>query len=134
MRNLLILAVVALTTAGCFQTNDREQRPEDKVQAFYKALSAGDFAQAQSLCDTLTMGGYIGEFRSAWESTDENIAAIVADILSETTVKITDTRKDGQKRTIFYTLTSADGQNKEKAAVLKSEEGEWKIEQITDRN
>jgi hypothetical protein len=58
----------------------------------------------------------------------------VADILSETTVKITDTRKDGQKRTIFYTLTSADGQNKGKAAVLKSEEGEWKIEQIIDRN
>jgi hypothetical protein len=134
MRNLLILAVVALTTAGCFHANNREQGPEARVQAFYKALSAGDFAQAQSLCDTLTMGGYIGEFRSAWESTDENIAAIVADILSETAVNITDTRKDGQKRTIFYTLTSADGQNKEKAAVLKSEEGEWKIEQITDRN
>ena len=130
----MILAVVALTTAGCFQTNDREQRPEDKVQAFYLALCSGDFEQAESLCDTLTIGEYIGKFRSAWEAADESIAAIAADILSETSVKITDTRKDGQKRTISYTLTSTDGQNKGKTAVLKSEEGEWKIEQIIDRN
>ncbi len=133
MRNLLILAAFALIAAGCFQTGERKQGPEDRVKDFYQALCSGDFRQAESFCDTLTMGEYIGEFRSAWEGTDEDIVAIAADILSGISVKITDTGKDGQKKMISYTLTSADGQNKEKTAVLKIEEGEWKIEQITDR-
>lgn len=134
MRNLLILTAVALITAGCFQRGGKEQGPEDTVQAFYKALCSGEFEKAESYCDTLLMGGYLEGIRSVWEAADENVATIASDILSETSVKMTDTVKDGQKRTIFYTLTSTDGQNKKKAAVLKIEEREWKIEQITDRN
>ena len=134
MRKLLILTVVALSAAGCFQTNDRQQGPEDSLQAFYKALCAGDFTSAESLCDSASMTDYIDEIRYVWDNADSTVLAIACDILSEVTVEITDIEKDGQKRTISYILTSAEGEGKGKTAVLSKEEGEWRIEQIIDRN
>ena len=77
------------------------------------------------------MSGYINSFRSVWERSEAAVKDIVSDIMSETEIKITDTKKNGQGRTIFYELTF-DGKNKAKTASLKNEAGEWKIERITD--
>ena len=53
---------------------------------------------------------------------------------TEYLVEVTDIVKDGQGRTIFYKMTTTDGQSKEKIAILRKEEGEWKITAITDRH
>ena len=134
MKKILILAVVALSAAGCFQSKDRQHGPEDCVQAFYKALCAGDFTTAESLCDSAAMEEYIDGVRSVWTNADSTVLAIACDILSEVTVEITDIEKDGQNRTISYKLTSSEGEGKEKTATLRKEEGEWRIEQIIDRD
>ena len=133
MRNLLILAVCTLITAGCFQGADKGKRPEDTVNAFYKALCSGEFEQAESHCDTLGMKSYLDIFRNAWEAADEDQIMAASEILKEISVTVNDIERDGQDRTVFYTLTSAEGKTKEKIATLMKEEGEWKIGQITDR-
>jgi hypothetical protein len=126
----IILSVAALVTA-CSQNNGTSLGPEETLEAFHKALCSGEFDQAESFCDTLGMREYINSFRTAWEKDGSDVARMVADILSETEMKITDTKKDRQGRTIFYELTF-DGKNKTKTARMKNEEGEWKIERITD--
>ena len=103
------------------------------MEMFYRNLCCGDLDGAGSLCHKPGMDGYLESFRTAWEKTDSTTAAIASDMLSEMTVNITDEEKDGQTRTVFYKLTGTDGQNKEKIATLRKEEGAWKIEAITDR-
>ena len=101
------------------------------MEAFHKALYSGEFEQAKNLCDTLTMGEYIDAFRTVWEQNGTSVAEIVSDIMSETQLKVTDTKKSEEGRTIFYELTF-DGKSKTKTASMKREEGEWKIAKITD--
>lgn len=134
MRNILILTVAAGVLTGCFQSKESELKPEEALKAFYGTLLAGDFALAESMCDTVSMKGYIDAVRSVWSTGDENVMKIAADILSETSVTVTDIEKNGQDRTIFYELTSESGRKRGKIATLRKEEGEWKIEQITDRD
>ena len=110
-----------------------ELGPDKTLMEFYSNLCSGNFEQATLLCDTLTMNGFINKFRRTWEETDSTVCAMASDILSDMTVVVTDTEKNGQTRTIFYVLATTDGQNKEKVATLRKEEGAWKIEAITDR-
>ena len=58
---------------------------------------------------------------------------IAAGILSGMEVQVTDVRKEGDVRTVNYTLTAPDGKKKEKTATLETEEGEWRIKTVTDR-
>ena len=134
MKIIANLIVFAALLTGCIQSGETVSDPEDTVQAFYKALCSGEFELAESFCDTPGMGGYLGDFRSAWENIDGSLVEAASDILSEMTVAVTSVKKNGQNRTIFFELQSADGSTKEKAATLKKEEGVWKIGQITDRN
>lgn len=134
MKNIASLVVFATVLMGCTQSREAEFGPEDTVLAFYKALCSGEFEQAESLCDTPGMGGYIGDFRSAWESAGEGVMDIASDILSEMTVEVSSVEKNGQNRTIFFELASTGDRTKEKIATLKKEEGAWRIVQITDRN
>lgn len=133
MKRIIVLATIAVITAGCFQGNKSEIGPHETLEMFYRNLCCGDLDGAENLCISPQMNGYLESFRTAWEKTDSTTAAIASDMLSEMTVNITDEEKDGQTRTVFYKLTGTDGQNKEKIATLRKEEGAWKIEAITDR-
>lgn len=134
MRNILLLTAVAVVLTGCIQTREAALGPGETLETFYKNLFAGDFDEAESLCDTLGMQEYIEVLRGAWEQTDSSVMTIVPAILSETAVSITDIVKNGQERTVFYKLTATDGSDKEKIATLRKEEGGWKIKSITDRH
>ena len=134
MKNTFILAVVAMILAGCFGGKSTELGPGEVVQEYYKAICSGDFGKAASLCDTICMTGHIEEVRNVWEQQDSTITAIIADILSETEVEITDIQKDGDNRNVFYKLANPSYEGKEEIAVVGNEEGEWKIKSIiTDR-
>lgn len=129
---VVMFAISIVKTCGGKDRQD-QTGPEGIVETFYRSLCAGDFDKARSLCDTLEMEDYLGGFQDAWESEDSTVRAIASDILSEMTVNITDTERDGQTRTVFYELSGPGGSDKEKAATLSKEEGEWKIKKITDR-
>ena len=133
MKRIIVLATVAVIATGCFQGNKSEIGPRETLETFYRSICSGNFDKAETLCHKPEMDEYICSFRQAWEKTDSTIAAITSDILSEMSIEITDEQRDGQIRTIFYELTATDGQNKEKIATLRKEEGAWKIEAITDR-
>jgi len=130
MKNTFIIAVVALILAGCFGGKSTEPGPGEVVQEYYKAICSGDFGKAASLCDTICMTGHIEEVRNVWEQQDSTITAIIADILSETEVEITDIQKDGDNRNVFYKLANPSYEGKEEIAVVGNEEGEWKIKSI----
>ena len=130
----MLLTAVAVILTGCIQTREAALGPGETLETFYTNLFAGDFDEAESLCDTLGMQEYIEVLRAAWEQTDSSVMTIVPAILSETTVSITDIVKNGQERTVFHKLTATDGSVKEKIATLRKEEGEWKIKSITDRH
>lgn len=130
MKNTFILAVVAMILAGCFGGKSTELGPGEVVQEYYKAICSGDFGKAASLCDTICMTGHIEEVRNVWRQQDSTITAIIADILSETEVEITDIQKDGDNRNVFYKLANPSYEGKEEIAVVGNEEGEWKIKSI----
>ena len=130
MKNTFIIAVVAMILAGCFGGKSTELGPGEVVQEYYKAICSGDFGKAASLCDTICMTGHIEEVRNVWEQQDSTITAIIADILSETEVEITDIQKDGDNRNVFYKLANPSYEGKEEIAVVGNEEGEWKIKSI----
>ena len=131
MKRFAIILSIAALAASCFQNKEVTFGPGETVEAFHKALYSGEFEQAKAMCDTLAMGEYIGAFRTIWQQSDASVAAMVSDIMSETEIKITDIRKNGQGRTVFYELTF-EGRSKAKTAGLRNEEGAWKIEKITD--
>lgn len=130
MKNTFILAVVAMILAGCFGGKSTELGPGEVVQEYYKAICSGDFDKAANLCDTICMTGHIEEVRNVWEQQDSTITAIIADILSETEVEITDIQKDVDNRNVFYKLANPSYECKEEIAVVGNEEGEWKIKSI----
>jgi Na+-driven multidrug efflux pump len=62
------------------------------------------------------------------------VDAIVSGILSTMEVNITDIRKEGEGRTVFYELVSDGVRTRKKVATLAQEEGAWRIREITDRH
>lgn len=135
MRRILTAAFAAATLLmGCRQNGETKLGPDSTLEEFYRNLCSGQFTQAEGLCDKTAMEEYLNGFRSAWEGNDSTTMAMASDILAEMSIEITDTEQNSQSRTIFYKLTAADGQSKEKIATLKKEEGEWSITAITDRH
>ena len=132
---IFIFAATVFIAVSCGQKkNDGQLGPEETLEAFYKSLCAGDFSEAKTLCDTLNMSEYLGRFRTLWEKSESSVSEIAADILSETGIETTDIEKSGDRRTVFYKLSATVGPDKEKVAILRKEEGGWKIEAITDRH
>lgn len=126
-------AVVILT---CGKGKSDSMGPEETVEAFCKAVTAGEWDEAEALCDTLAMKEYLDSHKEAWEELrkeDENILKIAEALLADTVMTIEDVKKEDDRRVISYTLT-ADGNSKTKKATLKKEEGEWRVEGITDAN
>ena len=134
MRRLLSAILAAVLVTSCQQNGETKLGPDATLESFYKSLCAGEFVQAESLCDAPGMEGYVNGFRPAWEQNDSTTRKIASAILADVSIEITDTEQNGQDRTIFYKMTATGGQSKEKIAILRKEEGEWKIMAITDRH
>lgn len=132
-----LLAVVSMIVllAGCKGSEGKAQAgPEDVLKEFNRAITAGDFTKAYTLCDSTTMSDYIESYREAWETLqkqDSSALAIASSILSGAVIEITASQKEDEGRTLSYTL-EADGHSKTRKASMIREEGEWKVEKITD--
>ena len=109
--------------------------PEETVEAFYRAVTSGDFDKARDLCDTTAMNTYLSDYQIKWEriaTADSTVAGIAATLLSEARISILDTQKEGDRRNIRYSIDAGLGTKKEKIATVKKEEGLWKVEKIAD--
>lgn len=108
--------------------------PEETVEAFCRTVAVGDMERACELCDTEAMKAYLENWNSTWkqlEKKDSSALRIAAGILSEAEFSVDRSEKDGDRRTVTYTLKT-EGQSKSRKAILKKEEGEWKVEGLTD--
>lgn len=113
-----------------------EMGPVETVEAFYKAISIGQWNDAMALCDTLTMKEYIDNHIEAWtrlQKKDENAMNIAKSIFENMTVTVDDMHKDDNKRVVIYTV-EADGLSKNKRAIVTKVERAWRVESITDVN
>ena len=138
MKNTIIAIFVSLTVlAGCTGSGKaKEMGPSETVEAFCSALISGEYEEAFSFCDSLQMQSYINNIRTAFGEAarrDSSAAAIAASILKEAEIEIGETAKEQDKRLVNYTIVINEELRKDKVATMKKEEGEWKIEAITDR-
>lgn len=138
MKKYLFVVIIGISSiiSGCgnAEVKKAEMGPEAVVEAFNRAITAGDFATAYSLCDTVSMKGYLDSYVEAWETLqreDSSALAIASSLLSGAVLEISKVEKDGEGKIVYYTL-EADGHRKERKAIVKKEEGEWKVQEITD--
>ena len=128
--------MIAAMLSGCRGGEQVEQvlGPEAVVETFCRAVASGDMEQAEELCDTVSMKGYLDAWTETWAelaAKDSSALRIAAGILSESTFTVTDVVKDGDRRIINYTLETG-GKTKNRSAVVRKEEGEWRVESMTD--
>ena len=139
MKSILIKAIVlsvVLTIVGCKNNSSVEMGPAEVVDAFNRAITGGDFEQARQLCDTDSMKDYLESYQEAWEviqAEDSSALSIASSILGKAVIEVEDIQKEGEKRIVLYTL-EADGHSKTRKAIVKKEEGVWRVERITDAN
>ncbi len=137
MKKYLFVVIIGISSiiSCCGNAEDKkEMGPEAVVEAFNRAVTAGDFDTACSLCDTVSMKGYLDSYIEAWETLqkeDSSALAIASSLLSGAVLEISKVEKDGEGKVVYYTL-EADGHRKERKATVKKEEGEWKVQEITD--
>ena len=113
-----------------------EMGPVETVEAFCKAVAAGEWTAAESLCDTLSMGDYLMSHKEAWrqmEKEDGDAMEIVKSIMAKTTVSVKESHKADDKRIVTFTL-EAEGHRKTKKATVAKVEGAWRVEGITEAN
>lgn len=138
-RIIAILSIAAVMTAGCGgrQTEkETEMGPEEVLSSFCRAIAGGEFDSAAQLCDTLTMKEYISSYSQAWDMLKKENGdgvSVAGGILASAEISIEEISKDANKRIIDYTIKAGDNLVKKKKATVKKEEGEWKVEEITDR-
>ena len=120
---------------GCRDAEEKEAMgPEAAVETFCRAVAAGDFETAGGLCDTVSMKGYLDEWRKVWndlQKEDSSALAIASSMLSGAEIEVIRTERNGEKRTVLYRI-EAEGNSKTRIATVKNEEGEWKVEEISD--
>ena len=129
-----VMGVMCL--AGC-GGKSVEMGPAETVEAFCKAMTAGEWDEAEALCDPVEMREYIDGYKEALASVQasegEKVAAIAEELIGEAQVAIDDVSRHDEKRIVTYTL-STDGMSKTRKATLKKEEGAWRVEKIDDAN
>lgn len=111
-----------------------EMGPSEVVKAFNRAITGGDFNKARSLCDTTSMKEYIENYIRAWETLqeqDSSALAIASSLLSGSAINIEKTGKEGEARTVYYTI-EADGNICKRKATVQKEEGEWRVKEIAN--
>ena len=138
MRNkIFIAALIGICTLmhGCRDAEEKKvMGPEAAVETFCRAVAAGDFETAGGLCDTVSMKGYLDEWRKVWndlQKEDSSALAIASSMLSGAEIEVIRTERNGEKRTVLYRI-EAEGNSKTRTATVKNEEGEWKVEEISD--
>jgi hypothetical protein len=136
---LIASAVLLAAGYGCTGGGQNAAAgPEETVSAFYGALAEGDFDKASRLCDTLAMGGYIGRYASEWDrmamQADSCTCAIACSLMTTMKTVIVSCGKKDDRTEVRYSLEASGYPQKDKKAVLRKEEGEWKIEAVTDDN
>jgi hypothetical protein len=138
MRNkIFIAALIGICTLmhGCRDAEEmKAMGPEAAVETFCRAVAAGDFETAGGLCDTVSMKGYLDEWRKVWndlQKEDSSALAIASSMLSGAEIEVIRTERNGEKRTVLYRI-EAEGNSKTRTATVKNEEGEWKVEEISD--
>ena len=110
--------------------------PVETVEAFCKAVTAGQWDEAESLCDITTMKDYISTCQDAFEKMrkqDNAVMAIAEGIIAGSEITVNDSRKVEDKRVVTYTLTTGE-YSKTRKATLRKEEGAWRVEKIADTN
>ena len=132
-------AVMILMAVGCGERSEKKAvealGPEETVEAFCRAVAGGEFKEAAALCDTASMQAYIDRYAEAWKmqaKKDSSATAIAAATLSEAEFVFDKAIKDGDTRTVLYTISSGEEMTKRKTATVKKVEGVWKVEKITD--
>ena len=138
MRNkIFIAALIGICTLmhGCRDAEEKKAMgPEAAVETFCRAVAAGDFETAGGLCDTVSMKEYLDEWRKVWndlQKEDSSALAIASSMLSGAEIEVIRTERNGEKRTVLYRI-EAEGNSKTRTATVKNEEGEWKVEEISD--
>ncbi len=119
-----------------FSCNGKKEvmEPEEVVEAFSRAVAAGDFDMARRLCDTVSMNDYLENCRkvmSSLQKEDSCAFAIAAGMLSGAGFEVENMERNGDERTVQYRLVLGDNAKTRKAA-LEKEEGEWRVREITD--
>lgn len=131
----VIICAATLLVAACSGKKDGAE-PADVVSGFHKALTSLEFGKASEYCCEGAVSGYVAAFEKACEEAlakDSGATQIAAGMLSTAEVTVNDIKRDKDARTVFYTIGDGCGNTKEKVAVLKDVEGEWKIAEIKDR-
>lgn len=138
-RGIALGAAAAFTfivVNGCKGSQNEEMGPVEVVEAFNRAITAGEFEKAEELCDSISMKDYLESYAEAWyilQEEDSTILSIASSILGDAVIEVEEVTKDGDRRSIRYTL-EADGHSKSRKAIVKKVEGAWRVEKITDAN
>ena len=131
MKKIIFMIICAALTCGC---GKKAEGPEVVVEAFYKAVTAGDWDGAAKFWCSSEANDYIDALKNAWESLqteDENALNMAAAVLSDVKVNIEKTEKTDQGKAIYYTLEVGEFCKRRKACVRK-EEREWRVMEIID--
>ena len=86
------------------------------------------------LCDTVSMKEYLDVWTATWSELahkDSSALRIASGILSQSAFTLVKVEKEGDRRTITFTLET-EGHRKNRKAAVKKEEGEWRVESMTD--
>ena len=94
----IFLAAAGLVLAGCNGTEkEKVMGPEETVEAFCRAVTAGEWTEAETLCDTLSMRAYLDSYKEAWETLhkeDSCAMTIAKDILAGAVMTVEKVEKE----------------------------------------
>ena len=133
-RIISIFALSAGLICGCHRQEEKTMDAEVVVETFCRAMAAGDFDLALSLCDSTGMKDYLSAYRQAWNmlnDKDSSVLSIASSRLAEVTFCLIDAEKTDKGKVIHYSI-GTEGYSKERKALVRKEEGEWKVVEITD--
>lgn len=131
---IIVICVAAIFASSCSKNNGPE--PSTIVTEFYTAVTTMKFDDAAKYCVEGAMDEYINGYKEAFEALvakDKKLAAKVEEKAAQTTITIGEVTKEKEVRTVDFTLADDSGNTKEKTAVLKKVEKEWKIAEIKDK-
>lgn len=134
-RAIYIMIAVLPVLSGC--RGERQEQvlgPEDTVEAFCRAMAAGDMDRAMELCDTVAMKGYLEGWTRTWNELaqeDSSALRIASGMLAEGEFTVVKTEKAGDDRMVTYTLETG-GKSNTRRAIVRKEEGEWRVADMTD--
>ena len=102
-------AFAFLVGNGCSGSQSVEMGPAEVVEAFNRAVTAGDFTKASELCDTVSMKDYLESYKEAWDvlcEEDSTILSIASSILEKAVI---DTVESGVMTKDLASITTLPG-------------------------